>query len=110
MPNIKLSYLYRDAANYKNHSFIILNNPTNIELAEIENLIHQKLIDDTWFYVDKWNLPDLHLGKWDNEIDHTWHEFDGFDLQTKQGRSIYCTSSELLGIKAPFLFIQFFLH
>jgi hypothetical protein len=84
MPNIKFSYLYRDGANYKNHSFIILNNPTNIALAEIEAAIHQKLIDGAWFYVDKWNLPNLHFGTWDNEID-TWHEFDGIEFTDKIG-------------------------
>ena len=87
MPNIKLSYLYRDSANYKNHSSIIFNNPTNIALAEIEAAIRSKLIDDTWFYADKWNLPDLHSGKWDNAIDHTWHEFDGIEFTDEKGEN-----------------------
>jgi hypothetical protein len=85
MPNIKLSYLYRDGANYKNHNSIILNNPTSIALAEIEVAICSKLIDATWFYAEKWNLPDLHLGKWDHEIDPTWHEFDGIEFTDKTG-------------------------
>jgi hypothetical protein len=85
MPNIKFSYRYRDGANYKNHSFIILNNPTNIALAEAENIIHQKLIDGTWFYADMWNLPDLHFGTWDNEIDHTWHEFEDVEFTAETG-------------------------
>jgi hypothetical protein len=85
LPNIKLSYLYRDGANYKNHNSIILNNPTNIALAEIETAIRSKLIDGAWFYVDKWNLPDLHFGTWDNETDHTWHEFDGIEFTDKTG-------------------------
>ena len=85
MPNIKLSYRYRDGANFKNHSFIIFNNPTNITLADLENIIHQKLIDNTWFYADKWNLPDLHFGTWDNEIDHTWHEFEDIEFTDERG-------------------------
>ncbi|MCQ6961355.1 hypothetical protein [Mucilaginibacter aquariorum] len=85
MPNIKLSYLYRDGANYKNHSFIILNNPTSIALAEIEAATRSKLIDDTWFYADKWNLPELHFDKWDNAIAPTWHEFDGIEFTDKTG-------------------------
>ncbi|MFA6248661.1 MAG: hypothetical protein WC615_17095 [Mucilaginibacter sp.] len=85
MPNIKFHYLYRDGANYKNHSFVIFNNPTSIALAEIENIIHQKLIDGTWFYADKWNLPDLHFGTWDNEIDHTWHEFESIKFTDETG-------------------------
>ncbi|MEB0263696.1 MULTISPECIES: hypothetical protein [unclassified Mucilaginibacter] len=85
MPNIKFFYRYRDDANYKNHSFIIFNNPTNIALAEIEKHILSKLIDDTWFYADKWNVPDLHLGTWDNEIDHTWHEFESVEFTNEIG-------------------------
>jgi hypothetical protein len=76
MPNIKFNYRYRDGANYKNHSLVIFNNPTGIALVELESIIQQKLIDDTWFYANKWNLPDLHFDTWYNEIDHTWHEFE----------------------------------
>lgn len=85
MPNIKFRYRYRDGVNYKNHSFIILNNPTNIALAKVENTIRQKLIDDTWFYADKWNLPDLHFGTWDDKLDHTWHEFDEVEFTDETG-------------------------
>jgi hypothetical protein len=85
MPNIKFSYRYRDAANYKNNSFVVLNNPTGIALAEIENSIHQKLIENTWFYADKWNLPYLHFGTWDNELDHTWHEYEGVEFTNESG-------------------------
>jgi hypothetical protein len=85
MPNIKFHYLYRDGANYKNHSFVIFNNPTNIALAEVEKSIQQKLIEDTWFYADKWNLPDLHFGTWDNKIDHTWHEFESIEFTAEIG-------------------------
>jgi hypothetical protein len=89
MPNIKFSYLYRDGANYKNHSFVIFTNPTNVDLSELEALIHSKLIDDTWFYVDQWKLPDLHFGKWDNEIDHTWHEFGSVEHSIETANSQY---------------------
>ena len=85
MPNIKFSYHYRDGANYKNHSVLIFNNPTDIALAEIEEHLISKLIDDTWFYADKWNVPDLHFGTWDNEIDHTWHEFESVELTNGAG-------------------------
>ncbi|MET3977634.1 hypothetical protein ABIB62_000201 [Mucilaginibacter sp. UYP25] len=86
MPNIKFSYRYRDGANYKNHSFIIFNNATNIPLADIEKTILAKLIEDAWFYADKWNVPDLHSGTWDNEIDHTWHEFESVEITDEAGQ------------------------
>lgn len=79
MPNIKFNYRYRDGANYKKHSFIIFENPQNIKLDYLLSLIKSKLIDETWFYADQWKLPDLHFGTWDNEIDHTWHEFENIE-------------------------------
>ena len=79
MPNIRFNYQYRDGANYKNHSFVIFDNPQQIKLDYLQPLIKSKLIDETWFYVDQWQLPDLHFGTWDNEIDHTWHEFESIE-------------------------------
>lgn len=76
MPNIKFSYLYRDAGNYKKFNAVIFSNPKNVELKEIETFIRQKLIDNLWFYADQWHLPDLHFGNWDNQADHTFHEFE----------------------------------
>ncbi|QHS55124.1 hypothetical protein GWR56_06070 [Mucilaginibacter sp. 14171R-50] len=85
MANIKLSYLYRDAANYKKHSFVILNNPRNKLLSEIETLIRLQLIDDTWFYADYWNLPELLLPTFGKD-DPTWHEFDELDYIEEVGK------------------------
>jgi hypothetical protein len=79
MPNIKLYYMYRDGANYKNHGEVIFRNPDVLSIETIENILRSKLIDEAYFYVDKWNLPDLHFGKWDNEIDHTFHEYESVE-------------------------------
>lgn len=76
MPNIKFHYLYRDAANYKNFSAIIFDNPQHITLGQLLPLIQSKLIDGTWFYASQWQLPDLHFGPWDDNTDHTFHEFE----------------------------------
>jgi hypothetical protein len=67
--------MYRDGANYKNHGEAIFTNPENIALQEAEKAIKAKLISEKYFYVNEWGLKDLHFEKWDNEIDHTWHEF-----------------------------------
>jgi hypothetical protein len=42
---------------------------------EIKREIIGRLIDREFFYSDRFKVPDLHFEKWDNEIDHTWHEF-----------------------------------
>ena len=76
--NIKLNYLYRDGANYKNHKEVILSNPNKRTLEEITKIILANLIDETWFVAKYWNLPDMHFKgyAWDTDIDHDWHEFD----------------------------------
>lgn len=79
MPNIKFNYLYRDAGNYKNFNSIIFDNPQNIELSTVEALINFKLISHHWFYADQWQLPDLHFDTWNNELDHTFHEFESLE-------------------------------
>ncbi|MFN8322319.1 MAG: hypothetical protein U0T74_06625 [Chitinophagales bacterium] len=76
MSNILFLYMYRDGANYKNHGEVVFANPQKLELSSITTAIESALIDGAWFYVKPWNLPDLHFEKWDDDIDHTFHEFE----------------------------------
>ncbi len=45
MQNIRLEYLYRDYANYKNHGYVIFSNHQGISLAEIEHHLRAKMLD-----------------------------------------------------------------
>ena len=74
--NIKFEYLYRDGANYKQRNSVVFSNTKGKTIQEIENAIKAALIDEVWFYANKWNLKDLHVYLWDEEIDHSWHEYD----------------------------------
>ncbi len=74
--NIKLHYLYRDGANYKQYHYEVYTNVQGLSLEEIERRLRAQLIDGEWFYNHNWDLKDLHHHPWDNSIDHTWHEFD----------------------------------
>lgn len=85
--NIKFNCRYRDGANYKQNSTEVFSNRRDLRLEEIEIAIKSALIDECWFYANKWNLKDLHFYKWDNEIDHEWHEFD-FIEETKEDATI----------------------
>jgi hypothetical protein len=84
MLNIKFNYLYRDGGNYKNYGFVVFTDPDNIDLEILHQLILSKLIDGTWFYTDQWHLPDLHFDNWNNEIDHTFHEFESLEYSNEQ--------------------------
>jgi hypothetical protein len=87
MPNIKFNYLYRDAGNYKTHGYVVFTNPEGVSLQQMEERIRAKLIDGIWFYAHKWPVPDLHSQKWDDELDHTFHEFEGLEY-TNQAPTI----------------------
>ena len=80
MPNIKLNYIYRDYANYKNHGEAIFSNPNNFSLKKVEKLLRAKLIDESWFYASQWGLNDLHFENYDDENDHAYHEFIGAEF------------------------------
>ncbi len=76
MNNVKLNYLYRDGANYKNCGSVIFADSSYSDLAELKKLILSNLIEGTWFYADRWNLPDLHFDHWEALFDHDFHEYD----------------------------------
>jgi len=100
MPNIKFNYLYRDSSNYKNYGYVILANPENFALIEVEKLIRSKLIDGEWFYADEWDVPELFFEWVDFRIDSTWHEFESIEYEysvasqsfSKKFLILYCDS------------------
>lgn len=93
--NIKLSYLYRDGGNYKQFNDEIFTNTNNLEITFVQQEVKKCLIDGEWFYVDQWGLKDMHVHPWDNEIDHTWHEFDYLE-ETNEKPTTTMDISELL--------------
>jgi hypothetical protein len=80
MPNIKFSYLYRDAANYKNHGSIIFANPEDLSLTEILATITTHLIDGEYFHHQTFNVPPLFFPNHNPELDHDLHEFAGITI------------------------------
>jgi len=80
MPNIKLKYLYRDYANYKNYGEAIFTNPDNLSLEDADTTLRANLMDGEWFYASRWGLKDLHFDKYDDEDDHPYHTYDGVEL------------------------------
>lgn len=83
MPNIRFSYLYRDAANYKNFGVVVFLNLNNTDITELKLLLQSKLIDGMWFYAGQWQLPDLHFNTWNDQTDHTFHEFECIEYTNK---------------------------
>jgi hypothetical protein len=77
--NIAFHYLYRDGANYKNLNTVIFDNPGDITLETLNQLLKDKLISEEYFYADHWKIPDMHFGSWDDEIDHQFHQFEAIE-------------------------------
>jgi hypothetical protein len=78
--NIRLSYLYRDAGNYKLFGQVVFGNPENIALEEIRNRINDCLIDGEFFEAKKWGLPELKFENYLPELDHNWCEFENVEV------------------------------
>lgn len=56
-----------------------------MSLSTVEALIVSKLIFHHWFYANQWQVPDLYFGTWDNELDHTFHEFESVEYTDEPG-------------------------
>jgi hypothetical protein len=79
MPNIKFSYLYRDAANYKVYGSVVFSNPEKLSVREIETRVRAKLIDGEFFDPVEWKVPRLQILPLDEELDHSWNEFESVE-------------------------------
>lgn len=75
--NTKLSYMYRDANNYKQWEEIVFAGV----LKDEEKLKKIKFIDGEFFIPGKVDLPDLQerFCAEDPEADHAWHEWHGIE-------------------------------
>ncbi|RFZ93003.1 hypothetical protein D0C36_16595 [Mucilaginibacter conchicola] len=83
MPNIRFNYLYRDGGNYKIFGNIVFKNHLNLPLQYIQPQIVSNLIDETWFYAEKWKLPILYCNL--SIDDPTWHEFESIEYTKAKG-------------------------
>lgn len=69
-----ISYLYVDAANYKEHGVIVVSGEMT---PELQARLDATLDDGEHFVASQVNVPDLIPwvlgGNYDDEIDHGWH-------------------------------------
>lgn len=77
--NIQLTYMYRDAANYKQWGSVVFANPEGYEPGVLSLRLKQYLIDSQFFNAQRVRIPELRQYAWDSELDHDWHEFVGLE-------------------------------
>ncbi len=93
--NIKFSYLYRDAGNYKVWGYEVFSNPDFLSLNIIEQAIRTSLIDGEFFDPDDWKVKRLKHDDWIPELDHTWNEFDSIEF-TDENPTINISINEFI--------------
>jgi len=93
--NIQLSYLYRDAGNYKLFGQAIFRNPENLSPEEIQSRLQARLIDGEFFDAEKWGIPKLQFENYLPDQDHPWHEIEKIEA-TSAGITDNRTIAEFL--------------
>ena len=72
--NIRVTYVYRDASNYKQHGEVIFSNETHLPAEEIEQQISSFLNDGEFFIARQVHVEERFFDVLDDD-DHPWHEF-----------------------------------
>lgn len=82
MQNIKFTYLYRDAGNYKQWAEIVFSNPDGLPLAEVDHSLRKAFFENDLFIAGQIRLPEIFpftRGSATSD-DHCFHEFNGVEL------------------------------
>lgn len=90
--NIKLSYLFRDAGNYKTFGYVVLSNPGSKSPEEIDADLRRCLIDGAYFYPDQVQVPVLNYSP-----EGMWHEYEQVEA-TDEEVSDERTVAEVIGL------------
>lgn len=77
-PNIRFTYMYRDASNYKQHGEVIFTNESRLPLNEIEKQIRSFLNDGEFFIARQIHLEERFFDALYDD-DHPWHAFVGVE-------------------------------
>jgi hypothetical protein len=85
MGNVKFSYLYRDAGNYKKWGHVVFSNPDKLTKQYITKALERCFLQKSLFVAAQICLPDcfLFLNGNANSDDHCFHEFDAVEITTK---------------------------
>lgn len=92
--NTKISYLYRDADNYKVHNECVIEGELSGE--QIRSILDCCDLGE-YFIPSQVGMPEKRFDKYDAEVDHCWFEIseDGFE-RTNQPANIPLTASQLV--------------
>jgi hypothetical protein len=94
MPNIKFSYLYRDAGNYKKWADVVFSNPDGLTLEAVTKALEDAFLQDGLFIAHQIRIPEVFLfdqGDASSD-DHCFHEFDSVEASLEMPNDRYSRS------------------
>lgn len=77
--NIRMTYLYRDAGNYKYWQDVVFSNRQNLTVDQLNSEIKKCLYSGEYFDACLAPLPIEMDDEYDLELDHSWLEFHSFE-------------------------------
>ncbi len=82
MENVKFSYLYRDAGNYKKWAEVVFSNPDRLSLASLTRDLRHALLEECLFIAHQIRIPEAFLFTEGDATsdDHCFHEFDAVEI------------------------------
>jgi len=93
MAQLKLHYMYRDGANWKESDCVIFANAQNLSAEGVQEMIEECLFDDGNFIAESIGLPTLYFDDDSAPDAHGLHEFlrvdeCDFEPNDKQNRDV----------------------
>jgi len=82
MPNVRFTYLYRDAGNYKQWADVVFSNPDRLSVTDIDSFLRRAFLQDGLFIARQIRLPDIFPFAFGDATsdDHCFHEFSGVEF------------------------------
>lgn len=102
---IEISYMYRDAGNYKLFGSKAFSNTSNLDVDEVRRRLEAKLTDGLYFVPETWGIERLQFDKFDRGEDHDWHELVSIEVSSKVGEAVsdikdFLQKLELVALRA----------
>jgi hypothetical protein len=94
MENVKFSYLYRDAGNYKKWAEVVFSNPDRLTLASLTKALRHVFLEECLFIAHQIRIPEAFLFSEGNATsdDHCFHEFDAVEISLNVPNDRYSRS------------------
>lgn len=94
MHNIKFSYLYRDAGNYKKWADVVFSNPDGSTPEEVTEALKDAFLQDGLFIAHQIRIPEAFLFDRGDATsgDHCFHELDSVEASLEVPNDRYSRS------------------